>query len=225
MIKKDNSNIFVKYGHNGPSHAHPDKMNIEVLLDGVILSRDLSNSGYGNPLCNEWHRMSPSHNTVVVNGESHTGFGGGKCLESTKTRLKVQAENVYKGVTFTRDVELVETGFSDHFTVKLEEKAVCDYFFHVEGTLISPLDYIDGDIGYSDKGYQHLSNLKKVLVHGDSLSIRWKSGNREITSLINTKDTQVFIGKSPDNSVEGLRNTLILRKETALAEFQIDWEK
>jgi hypothetical protein len=65
IIKENNINIFYKYGHNGPSHAHPDKMNIEVVIGDYSLSRDLSNSGYGNRLCNEWHRMSASHNTVV----------------------------------------------------------------------------------------------------------------------------------------------------------------
>ena len=223
LIKDYNSNIFIKYGHNGPSHAHPDKMNIEVLLNGAMVSHDLSNSGYGNPLCNEWQRKSPSHNTVVVNGESHTGFGGGQCLIDSDKRLKVSADDVYEGVTFTRDISLTEKGFSDHFLVDHKEKSTCDFFFHIEGENISELDMETSDLGFTENGYQHIKNVKKIISNGNALKIKWNVDGAILESNISLENTELFLGSSPDNSVEGFRNTIILRQITDKADFKIDW--
>ena len=69
MLRKGPLNVFVKYGLNGPSHAHPDIMNIEIAYRDLMISRDLSNAGYRSRLCNEWHRKTLSHTTVVCNGK------------------------------------------------------------------------------------------------------------------------------------------------------------
>ncbi len=42
MLRNNNWNVFVKYGLNGKSHAHPDIMNIEVMYKDQRISRDLS---------------------------------------------------------------------------------------------------------------------------------------------------------------------------------------
>lgn len=223
LIKAYDSNIFLKYGHNGKSHAHPDKMNIEVILKGAVLSRELSNSGYGSPLCNEWHRVSTSHNTVVVNGEKHTGFGGGKTLEHSTSRFKAITEEVYEGVNFIREVELIEDGFNDNFKVELPEVSTCDYFFHIEGKLLSKLDYGTGSIGYTTNGYQHLKDLKEVTSNSEELTIKWNVEGQEFSSIYNLKDSQLFICQSPDNSKLGFRNTIIIRQKTDKAEFTAKW--
>ncbi len=224
LIKNSNSNIFLKYGHNGPSHAHPDKMNIEVILGGAIVSRDLSNSGYGNPLCNEWQRKSPSHNTVVVNGLSHNKFDGGKTLIETKTRLKAISEDVYVGVNFTRDINLTEKGFTDEFIVDLSEESTCDFFFHIEGIPSTDLTLENIDISYSDNGYQHLKDIKRVVTNSNEIKIKWIISGKEITSLIDIKDKELLICESPDNSVLGFRKTIILRQKSKNAIFNIKWE-
>lgn len=224
LIKGHGSNIFLKYGHNGPSHAHPDKMNIEVLLAGEILSRDLSNTGYGNPLCNEWHRMSPSHNTVVVDGESHSGFGGGTCLIEEELRMKVRAEEVYKGVSFQRDVQLVDKGFNDLFEAEAENPSVFDYFFHVEGELTEEPDAEEGDILFRNKGYQHLSNVRKVKDTRPDVTLQWKVGAIATQCTVNRSQTEVFLARSPDNSETGFRNTMILRQRGTKAAFAVQWK-
>ena len=224
IIKKDQTNIFLKYGHNGPSHAHPDKMNIEVMLSGVMISRDLSNSGYGNPLCNEWQRKSPSHNTVAINGKSHTGFEGGKTLVESSTRLKAISENVYDGVNFIRDIEITENGFSDEFQVELSEESTCDFFFHVEGELKTSLDLKPADLKFKGEGYQHFQDPKKVMNVNDVIEIDWLISNKNFRSKIGLKDCELFIATSPDNSKKGTRKTIILRQRTKLAKFNINWE-
>ncbi|MCK7488597.1 MAG: heparinase II/III family protein [Bacillus subtilis] len=42
ILRNDTVNAFFKYGHNGPSHAHPDKMSVEVMFGDTYLTRDLS---------------------------------------------------------------------------------------------------------------------------------------------------------------------------------------
>ncbi len=95
VLKNNLVNVFLKYGHNGPSHAHPDKMNIEVTVDKYTLTRDLSNAGYGNKFCNEWHRVTASHSTVVANGKNQISMENGETLEFSEDHIKAKVTNVY----------------------------------------------------------------------------------------------------------------------------------
>ncbi len=122
VLKNDTFNVFCKYGHNGPSHAHPDKMNIEVVCKDKIVTRDLSNAGYGSKMCNEWHRVSASHNTVVVNGENQVSMERGKVLNFTDDSIDVLVEDVYT-LNSNIDVEnLVKTMNIDEVYKYLQEK-------------------------------------------------------------------------------------------------------
>lgn len=223
IIKDRGTNIFVKYGHNGPSHAHPDKMNIEVELGGRVLSRDLSNSGYGNLLCNQWHRKSPSHNTVVVNGRSHTGFGAGQCLVEEPGKLEVRADDVYPGVDFVRRVEILEDGFTDRFEVFADESSTHDLFFHVEaGEVLAPLTE-PASLGYQTEGYQHLRNICKVVSPDDQLRLFWNVAGQELMSTIAKGDAEVFLMQSPDNPVVSSRTTMVIRRHGTTATFDMRW--
>lgn len=225
LIKSDDSNVFVKYGHNGPSHAHPDKMNIEVILGEDILSRELSNTGYGNQLCNEWHRKSPSHNTVVVDGKCHTSFEGGEVLNLTSDRLKCESKGVYEGVDYIRDIKLENGAFSDKFDVTSGEEHTFDYFFHIEAELLTELKTEGSCLGYTEEGYQHLHNVRKVITDDNSVTIDWKLGINTITSTIDIDKSELFVCTSPDNSDQGYRNTIIIRQQGSSATYNASWKK
>jgi oligo-alginate lyase len=96
ILRNPKVNVFYKYGHNGPSHAHPDKMSIEVVLGDHYLTRDLSNAGYGADLCNEWHRVSASHTTVVVNGTNQISMRRGQTVHYRPDYLRAVATDVYR---------------------------------------------------------------------------------------------------------------------------------
>lgn len=96
MLRNNNWNVFVKYGLNGKSHAHPDIMNIEVMYKDQRISRDLSNAGYQSRLCNEWHRKTLSHNTVCWNGQDITSVHPGKCLHFDADSFSGLALDVYE---------------------------------------------------------------------------------------------------------------------------------
>lgn len=223
ILKKNRINIFYKYGHNGPSHAHPDKMNIEVVIGDYSLSRDLSNSGYGNQLCNEWHRMSTSHNTVVVNGENHVSMERGKSLDFRDNLLEAEVIDVYPGVDFRRKIEITDDGFIDEFSVNSNKENICDYFFHVEAELITDYKYEETSLIYKENGYQHISNPKKIIVDKPYVELEWKLGNYLLIQWIDLENKELFIGKSPDNPINKERNTLIVRGHQKDIRYKSKW--
>ncbi|MDC7221045.1 MAG: heparinase II/III family protein [Spirochaetales bacterium] len=224
MIGSGKSSVFLKYGHNGPSHAHPDKMTLEFILDGTCVSRDLSNSGYGNVYCNEWHRVTASHNTVMVNGENQNGFEGGECLTYEADRIHAKAENVYPGTTYERDLKIGDKDLSDSLTVTLSEESVCDYFFHVEGAPEGDLGGVSAEIGYETNGYQHLSDVVKIPVDGDTKEIVWTVGDKKVSSIIDVADAELYMAKSPDNPVVNYRTSIIVRKKGKSCQFTNNWK-
>jgi len=115
ILRNKNVNVFLKYGHRGPSHAHPDKMTIEVLLNNSLLTRDLSNSGYGQSLCDEWHRTTASHNTVCYNGESQVSMSNGQTIDFTGKKIKAACEYIYTPSTDVDIKKLQESLNEDEF--------------------------------------------------------------------------------------------------------------
>ncbi|UKI50320.1 MAG: heparinase II/III-family protein [Clostridium sp.] len=111
MLRNDYLNVFVKYGLNGPSHAHPDLINVEVMYKNDRISRDLSNAGYQSKMCKEWHRMSLAHNTIIRNGENIPSTTKGDTISYNPCHIVCKHEDVYPGVCYTRDVEIKEKYF------------------------------------------------------------------------------------------------------------------
>lgn len=224
IIRAGEVNVFCKYGLKGPSHAHPDIMNIEVMVGDRSLSRDLSNSGYGAVLCNEWHRMTASHNTVAVDSSNQTSVDGGEMLKFEEHGLHAKAVNVYDGVDFTRKVDIKEATIEDQFEVTSADEHQYDYFFHSEGILQTEFTSVPYEFESKSNGYQHIKEAKKVLVEGDGINLRWKLGDRTIESYIHTKGKELIIAKTYDNPVTSFRTTLILRSKACSDAFRIYWK-
>ncbi|MFI3207989.1 MAG: heparinase II/III family protein [Eubacteriales bacterium] len=224
MLKNENVNLFMKYGHRGPSHAHPDKMNIEVMIKGESLSRDLSNTGYASKLCNEWHRHSASHNTVLVNGEDHVSMEGGTVIDFTDNTCHALVNDVYEGVDYERSVAITEDGFTDTFMVSSETENVYDWFFHSEATLVTEVSGEAGDMVFSSNGYEHLKAVKKLAVDSDELVLEWKLGETTLISTIDVAGKEVFMAESYDNPVSRHRTAIILRNKAAKAEYNMAWK-
>lgn len=222
-VRNDKINVFYKYGHRGPSHAHPDKMNIEVMIGDLILTRDLSNAGYAARLCNEWHRMSVSHNTVVVDGINQVSMEGGKVLKFTDSSLHATVDNVYEGVDYTRKIDLLEAGFNDEFNVTSSEKHTYDWFFHSQAKLLSELKYETADLGYNENGYQHIKDVQRVLSDSDSIVLEWELDGILIESEIDLTDKEMYIVQTYDNPVSKFRTSIILREKSNNAVFKAVW--
>ena len=224
IIRSGDINVFCKYGLKGPSHAHPDIMNIEVMIGDKSFSRDLSNSGYGAVLCNEWHRMTASHNTVAVDCLNQSSVDGGEILKFEDHSIHAKSSDVYKGVDFSRKINITDTTIEDEFEVTSKEEHQFDYFFHCEGQLQSEFSSIPYEFESKLNGYQHIKEAKKVMVEGKGINLSWKLGDRIIESYINTEGKEFIIAKTYDNPVTAFRTTLILRSKGCNDTFKVSWK-
>ena len=221
MLRNERINLFMKFGHNGPSHAHPDKMTFELTVDDKIISRDLSNAGYGAQICNEWQRMSVSHNTIVVDGQNHDNVESGIVLHFSDNKVETTCKNVYPGVDFTRKFEISTTTITDMFIVQSEEIHTYDYFLHLDGNIkIDGSMSDDTNLEYDTNGYQHIKNVRKI----NNLNVFEIIANGVTGKIIMDETAEVFVCETLDNPVTKCRDTLILRKRGSNVVFHVIWE-
>lgn len=225
LLKNDHWNVFYKYGHNDPSHAHPDKMTIEVMVGDQILAKDISNAGYGSVICNEWHRVTASHNTVVVDGENHTSVEEGQLLSFKSDSASAKAEGVYEDVEFQRDIKLLPHGFEDVFLTKSADVRTYDYIFHIDGILVTEVASQAASLGYTNNGYQHITDVQRLTTQAGTLTLQWHIGDEDFDWTFEVDGHEVYTAKSPDNPISNWRKTIIVRKVAKEATFKQTWKQ
>lgn len=222
MIRNNRVNLFVKYGHNTVSHSHPDKMSFEATIDNKIITHDLSNAGYGCKLCNEWHRMTPSHNTIVVDGKNHTNIGtGGKVLLYDYNILSVRCDNVYEGVDFERTFRIHENQFEDIFNVTSKEEHDYDLFMHIDGDIIVDRCNLE-EVSLDLNGYEneYIKNIRRVV---NQRKLKFNIDN--LKGAINVESNcEIYVCETMDNPVTKSRKSLVLRRRGANEAFKLRWE-
>ena len=227
MLRNERVNVFMKYGHYTDSHIHPDKMNLEIMIDEKYLTRDLSNPGYGSKMCNEWNRMTISHNSVVIDGKNQDTVNSGRIEVFTETQMRAINEEAYSDNTrFTREINLLEDGYEDRFTVETTNTKVKDWFFHLENgiELETSLTLEEVNLGYSENGYQHLKEMKRVIISSNRVELIWNFYGKKLKSEINLEGKELFIGKSYDNPGNRYRTTLVLRGTKEIEKYEVKWE-
>jgi len=221
MLRNDRVNLFMKFGHNGPSHAHPDKMTFELTLDDKLITRDLSNAGYGADICNEWHRVSASHNTIVVDGQNQTNVEAGNVLSFNQNLIKAECKDVYPGINFSRQFELSDSKITDEFCVTSNEAHTYDCFIHIDGLIdIDKSLFQDSPLGFEENGYEHIKNVKIVNGLKDFRVVV----DSVVLNLKIETDCEIFICETLDNPVTRCRETIILRKKGNSATFNVTWK-
>ncbi len=226
MLRNKNFNIFMKYGLNGPSHAHPDLMNIEVMYKDYMISRDLSNPGYQSKRYKDWFKMSVSHNTVVVNGKNMTKTSPCDEVIYKDGYIKSISSDVYPGVKYEREISLNATGYDDHFNVYSDVENTYDYVFHFEECLELVKNYKaeTSSLGFNEFGYEHIKDVQ-LLNHENSLTLTFIKGNDKINvTLDDLAGKKVFICKTFDNPVNHIRTTLVIREIAKNAKFNLKLE-
>jgi hypothetical protein len=219
ILRNDRFNLFIKYGHNGPSHAHPDKMTFELTLDNAAVTRDLSNAGYGAQICNEWHRQSISHNTEVGDGGNHTNTEGGKILSFDADHIRATATPC-EGLTFTREMRLAGSHVHDSFVVEGSAGHTFDYVLHIDGDVTYDAAVCSAEecqLGYTENGYQHIKNVQRLT--GNVVLTAHANGIKYI--ILPDTDGEVLLCDTLDNPVTRYRKALIIRKRGVRAEFSL----
>ncbi len=224
MLRNRNWNVFMKYGLNGRSHAHPDIMTVEVMYKNHRISRDLSNAGYQSRLCNEWHRKTLSHNTVCFNGEDITSVSPGECLYYDESRVTAAARNVYEGVDYERTLKITEKGLKDVFQVESLQEGIFDYVFHLESDMevSCSLDRCEADLGFRKNGYQHILEVQKIKTKEKTVLL--KAVSKSFTLEIETElgeGQELYLLKTMDNPVNRIRNTILIRSVSKNPEFHL----
>lgn len=217
---------FCKYGHRSPSHAHADKMNVEVMAYGRSISRDLSNCGYAAPLCNGFYRTSAAHNTVLIDGRGHpdTRPGTTEAWNPAGPELGVRNGGAYPGVDFNRQLKLGASTVEDTFIVDGEEEHVIDWLFHVEGECTECPEAEPSSLGYVSDGYAYLTDIRR-LPPSQTVRLSWSFGGGVTgCQTLETAGMEVFLCRSSDNPSSKSRRTVLVRARGRRACFRQQWE-
>lgn len=206
-LKNKYWNIFIKYKDNDLSHAHPDKLNIEIMCKNKFLTHDLSTSGYGSDISKEFYKKTYSHNTVVVDGKDQNLNLKSAIKLHNDNIIDVYVKDIYNTVEIAKKIELSSNIINDQVIVNCNNNKKVDYFFHSDAKLITKFTFIDVN---PFKEYLYLKNIKQV-IHQDSITLEWELDNKLISSEINLKNKQLFICESPGNPDINKRTTLIIR--------------
>lgn len=133
--------VFLKYGPHGGGHGHPDKLEIELMVDGSRVIADPGSEAYTIPIHDTWYRQTWSHPTVVVDqtsqppatgvllGDRQVGpdrfgcvdaqvtFGAGQTDQGVavlRERVDPASAAAYDGVTIRRMLVMTPPGAGDY---------------------------------------------------------------------------------------------------------------
>ena len=227
-LKTKNVEVFYKFGHCTASHAHPDKMNVEIRAFGQRVSHDLSNCGYAAKLCAEFHRTSVSHNTVVMDGKNHPTTDPGQLLSFDGKEISARAPEAYPGIHFVRQLQLENDILRDTFRIENPQKQwhTWDFFLHLDGRILDMPETEPGELGYRENGYAYLHNPRKMCTK-EELCLHWEfAGGVEGEQRLILRDKELWICESPDNppSKEKNRVSLLIRSREAEPVFEQTWK-
>lgn len=215
LLRSDIFNVFFKYGHQTTSHAHPDKMSIEIIVNNKILTKDLSNSGYGSKMCNEWHRTITAHNTVIVNGKPSDIKNAGELLEYTNNSVKAKCKS-YDNVTYERNLEIKENNLYDSFVVNSENEDNLDWFFHFENDIEISEQMLECKL-FAEYDESLFIDFRELVAKDNLVVIKSDLVDMKITLEDGMK---IFVAKTYNNPANTFRNTIIIRKKAKNAIFK-----
>jgi len=110
----------------GGRHSHADGMNLGLIAKGLELMPDfgyppVQYGGWGSPKA-VWYRMTASHNTVVVDGQSQRHSAGKTTLWADGEQfraIRVSGPNLIEGKQFERTVAMIDISDRDSYIVDI----------------------------------------------------------------------------------------------------------
>lgn len=222
LLKNKYWNIFIKYKDNNKSHAHLDKLNIEIKTGNSFLSHDLSTSGYGTNISNEFYKKTYSHNTIVIDGKEQN-FKCDTIINSyNENMINVTVKNVYDNTKISRKIDLASEKIEDKVIVENSENKNVDYLFHCDAKMLTKLHFVKKPLF---EEYPYFNNIREVVTTLDEITILWELNKKTIISKIDLKNKRLFICNSPDNPNERERTTLIIRSiNENIIKFNLKWK-
>jgi hypothetical protein len=231
LLENERATVFFKYGFVIAEHSHSDLMNYELFLENDLISRDISNSGYGMDLFRDWQRRSIAHNTVIVDQTTQPNRPAGKMLEfnAETNSCSATADDVYPGLTYTRSLQLQNDGLRDTFTVEPTGQATSatvhtfDWLFHGSGELHHQLSMTStAPPGQSD-GYQLMQNVQCFSPEAN-WELSWVLPDKQLTLHMQYEpgDT-VYIFKGYEHRLDLMRWGVMVRRQGVSAKFEAEF--
>ncbi|MGX7164066.1 heparinase II/III family protein [Enterococcus massiliensis] len=137
VLRNDKYEVFLKYGVNSLSHAHFDSFNLEFTVKDKLLSKDLSNVGYGSNLVHKWYNTPLGHNSVIVNEQNNNILYHSEILAKAPHRLKVYSGDIYPNSKISKEIVLVKKEMISRTEVELEEEGTIDVVQHLDTPLLT----------------------------------------------------------------------------------------
>jgi hypothetical protein len=229
MLQNEQTSVFLKYGFVIREHSHADVMNFELFVQDQLLSRDISNSGYGSDLFREWQRKSIAHNTVMVDQLNQPNRPHGRLLsfDAERNHCQVEADEVYPGVTFGRELQLLPDSLQDIFTVRTigsdDQSHTFDWFFHCSGELICDLPMQPVQRPGEADGYQLMQEVKCCSIERN-WEMTWVLPDKKLTlSMAGCPGTTVYTFKGYEHRSDLLRWGVMVRRTGREAAFKAEY--
>lgn len=137
LLRSKEFNVFIKYGVNSLSHAHKDPLTIEITASNQLISKDLSNAGYGSDLVRTLYNTVFAHNSISIDYQEPNLLYTSQIENKNDNTLKVSSNNIYgKNEQVSREVILKGDNQLNVITeVNCHERAQIDIIQH--------FDYLD----------------------------------------------------------------------------------
>lgn len=234
LLQNEQASVFLKYGFVIREHSHADIMNFELFLGDGLVSRDISNSGYGSDLFREWQRKSIAHNTVMLDRHNQPNRPHGRLLEfrAADNLCRVAADDVYPGWTFTRSLQLLPDRLQDEFVVAPAIQAdtgaaahthTFDWFFHASGEIDTRLPMQPAEPPGEADGYSYMQQVA-CCETDDDWEISWVLPGKRVTlAMEGHPGTVVYVFQGPEHRADLLRWGVMVRRTGADAVYRAEY--
>ncbi|MDT2661548.1 heparinase II/III family protein [Enterococcus hulanensis] len=215
VLRNKSFNIFLKYGVNSLSHAHYDPLNIEFTIDQQLISKDLSNVGYGSELVHRWYNTPLGHNSVIIDEQLNNIRYHADVLNKDEQNIKVQSEDIYPGSRIVREINVAEKSFVVETAVQTEKPSTIDIVQHFDIPVIE-LENAEDLVELADPRI-YTSNLNSEIVHSTKyakelrrFSFKEPSTNTEV--VFHSEDAfQLYVLETLGNPSNESRTSIIIR--------------
>ncbi|UVI32805.1 heparinase II/III family protein [Paenibacillus spongiae] len=218
LLQSGEASVFLKYGFVLRGHSHADIMNIEIFLQDEVISRDISNSGYGSDLFREWQRKTVAHNSVMVDKQTQPNRPTGQMVafDQEQNSCFASAKDVYPGIDFARRLQLFPDRLEDEFEVQAsgddQDEHVIDWLFHCSGEVESKLAFAKSAQPGDADGYQLMLDVSRCDTDED-WEVSWRLPDKTLTlHMAGSPGTSVYLFRGYEHRLDRTRWGVLVRR-------------
>ena len=218
VVKKPFHMIF-KAGSITRIHTHQDCLSVIL----PPFSDDIGTPGYGHELVQLYYKRIVPHNSVAVDYQHPAGVPV-TTMERIENGVRATVTSDWFNVTRAeRSLTVEGDSVRDLTLLEAPSNHIYDWFFHSIGRAeYSATEYEEVDSLGTEKGYQYITNIKRMKTDGSfKATFTLDSGKTLTLEIPSTEGLDVYIAKTPDNPADKDRHTVILRRYATYARFEV----